>query len=318
MAKGYGNLLLTEDGLETAHIPEADRERVVVEFYSMKSEAERRKDRFYMLSSVYGHVFSYGTFYQNFCNMSWDEFQKHQSLKGISQRAFDLMQGFYQNPNIASLNDEATFTKKDEPRAHAGYSNPQAYPVFVGDKTAWEQWHQQWYTAHPTDIDWSEAINDWLPRPDLVLEILKRELLSKFIADCGDEEFAKNKLASIAEETIVHEFHGLVMAHKGDALEGYASKIGGEICRCNYYTFEKELSSLEHQKADSLREIYSIVNRNGKRQFISIDFGHGMFEFHNEKGEHQGEFRFDGSYNSPIEIDHGFKCMEQWHKQTGR
>ena len=36
-------------------------------------------------------------------------------------------------------------------------------------------------------------------------------------------------------------------------------------------------------------------------QFISIDFGHGMFEFHDENGEHQGEFRFDGSQNYGIE-----------------
>lgn len=318
MAKGYGNLLLTEDGLEIAHIPEADRERAVVEFYSMKSEAERSYDRFYVLTSVYNHVFSYGDFYQNFYNMSWDEFQKHQSLKGISQRAFDLMQGFCQNPNASTLRDEVTFAGIDEPRAHTGYSNHKPFPVFVGNRTAWELWHREWYTAHPTDIDWSEAINDWLPRQDMVLEILKRELLLKFIEAGSEVEVAKRKLASIAEENIVHEFHRQVMAHKGDALEAYASKIGGEICRCNYYTLEKELSSLEHQKADSLREIYSIVNRNDKRQFISIDFGHGMFEFHNEKGEHLGEFRFDGSYNSPIEIDHSFKCMEQWHKQTGR
>ena len=44
----------------------------------------------------------------------------------------------------------------------------------------------------------------------------------------------------------------------------------------------------------------------------------GMFEFHDENGEHQGEFRFDGSQNYGIETDHGLKCMELWHKQTGR
>lgn len=318
MAKGYGNLLLTEEGLETAHIPEDKREDAVVEFYSMKSEAERCHDRFYALESVFSHAFSYGYFYPHFCNMSWDDFQACESLKGIGQRVFDLMQGFCLCPSVATLRDEAAFIGKDEPRAHTGYSNPKPFPVFVSGRTAWEKWHREWYTAHPTDIDWSEAINDWLPRSDLVLGILKRELLSKFIEDSGDEEVAKRKLESIADKNIVHEFHGQVMAHKGDALEGYASKIGGEICRCNYYTFEKELSSLEHQEAGSLREIYSIVNRYGLQQFISIDFGHGMFEFHNEKGEHQGEFRFDGSYNSPIELDHGFKCMEQWHKQTGR
>lgn len=318
MAKGYGNLLLTEESLETVHIPEDNREGAVVEFYRMKSEAERCHDRFYVLASVYGHSFSYGAFYPNFCNMSWEEFQSHQSLKGIGQRAFDLMQGFCQNPSAGTLNDKTSFSAKEEPRAITGYSNPGEHAGFVGDRTAWESWHREWYTAHPSDIDWTGAINDWLPRQDLILEILKRELLAKFIGDGCEKEDAKRKLAGIADKNIVHEFHKQVMAHKGDALEGYASKIGGEICRCNYYIYEAELSNLERQYAKSMREIYSIVNKDGKRQFISIDFGHGMFEFHNENGEHQGESRFDGSYNSPKEIDHGFKCMEQWHKQTGK
>jgi len=79
-----------------------------------------------------------------------------------------------------------------------------------------------------------------------------------------------------------------------------------------------ELSNLERQYAKSLREIYSIMNKDSKLQFISIDFAHGMFEFHDENGEHQGEYRFDGSYNSPKQPDHSFKCMKQWHKQTGK
>ena len=319
MAKGKGNLLLTEEGLETAHIPEGEREGAIVEFYSMKSLAERRHDRFYVLASVYSHAFSYGAFYPNFYNMSWEEFKSNQSLKGIGQRAFDLMQGFCQNPNTGTLSDEVAFSAKDEPRAFTGYSNPGALAEFVGDRTAWDAWHREWYTTHPLDIDWTEAINDWLPRQDLILEILQRELLAKFIEAGSEKEDAKKKLAGIADKNIVHEFHKQVMAHKGDALEGYASKIGGEICRCNYYTYESELSKLEQQHASgSLREIYSIVNKDGMLQFISIDFGHGMFEFHDENGDHKGEYRFDGSPNSGSEADHGLKCLAQWRKKMGR
>lgn len=318
MAKGYGNLLLTEKGLEIAHIPETEREDAVVEFYAMKSEAERHHDCFYVLSSVYDHVFSYGVFYPNFLNMTWDKFQSCQSFRGIGQRVFDLMHGFCQNPNVETLNDEATFEGKDEPRAHTGYSNPQACPVFVGDINAWEQWHREWYTAHPTEIDWSVAKNDWLPRQNLILEILKRELLAKFIEDVHQPEEARLKLSKITDNDIANEFYEQVMKHKGSQLEAYASIIGGEICRCNYYSFEQKLSSLEQKKVDSLREIYSIVNKDGHLQFISIDFGHGMFEFHNENGVHQGEFRFNGTPNKNAAKDHDFKCMDQWHKQTGR
>lgn len=101
-------------------------------------------------------------------------------------------------------------------------------------------------------------------------------------------------------------------------MEAYASKIGGEICRYNYYTYEKELSNLERQYAKSLREIYSIVNRNGNLQFISIDFGHGMFESHDENGKHQGEFRFDGcTSNKGSSANHDLKCVSQWRKKRG-
>lgn len=318
MAKGYGNLLLTVEGMETSHIPEADRERAVVEFYNMKAAAERRYDRFYALEAVFGYTFSYGTFYPNFYNMTWNEFQACPSLKGIGQRAFELMQGFCQNPNVATLIDEAAFDRKDEPRALTGYSNPQAYPVFVGDRMAWEMWHRKWYAEHPSDIDWEATYNDWLPRLDLVLEILRRELRAKFREEGLAQAEIELYLSRIENKDVANVFHDEVMRFKGGQLEAYASKIGGEICLRNYYTYEAELSVLERQYAKSLREIYSIVNKAGDIQFISIDFGHGMFEFHDKDGKHQGEYRFDGSFNSVAEDNHSLKCIELWRRRTGR
>lgn len=315
MANGHGNLLLTAEGLETIHIPEKDRENTVIEFYIMKSEAERNKDCFFVLESVYSHEFSYGSFYPNLYCMTWAEFKACHSLKGIGQRVYELMHAFCQNPNILSLADENAFFEKDEPRAYTGYSNPKSFPVFVGDRTAWEAWHRDWFSTHPSDIDWRCATNEWLPRQDIIMAILKRELLTKFREEGYNESDAKRMLGQIANKDIVNVFHKRVMGQKGDMIEGYASKIGGEICLCNYYTYEAELSSLEHQRANSLRKIYSIVNKNGKLQFISIDFRHGMFEFLDENGEHQGEYHFDGSYNSPSSPDHSFKCMKQWLKQ---
>ena len=147
--------------------------------------------------------------------------------------------------------------------------------------------------------------------------ILKRELLAKFKETKTPEE-SQELLEKITDNNVVHEFHRLVMGRQGDAIGGNASSIGGEICRCNYYTYEAELSDFERQYAKNPIEIYSIINRNGKRQFISIDFHHGMFEFHDETGAHLGEYRFDGSFNSNAEADHSLKCMEQWHRQTGK
>ena len=318
MAKGYGNLLVTAEGMEIAHVVHAQRDRVVCDFFSMKAEAERYGDHFYALNALFSQQFSYGDFYTGFLYRPWDDFHADKVLSGISQNTHQLIQSFSQNIMMKPLDREEEFVKTDEPRAHTGYFNAQGYCDFVGCQPEWEEWHRCWYAAHPSDIDWGRVDNEWLPRQDLILRVLKRELLRKFAEDGLKPEDAKLKLAGIADKDVANLFHEQVMRHKGSQLEAYASKVGGEICRCNYYTYEAELSDLERQYAKSLREIYSIVNRSGKRQFISIDFGHGMFEFHNENGEHQGEFRFDGSYNSPAEIDHGIKCMEQWHKQTGK
>ena len=318
MAAVKGSLLVTAEGMELVHVADDSRDQAVGDFHRMKTEAERHHDQFYALMDLFSHQFSYGDFYTGLLYRPWQDFHSDPILSSISQKTHQLLQSFSQCIMLPSLGSEADFIEKEQPHAHTGYCNPQNYEDFVGCVSAWEVWHRDWYTAHPQDIDWNIVTNDWLPRQDLILNILKRELQAKFMEDGLTQDVAKQKVAAIPDNRIVHEFHDKVMGHKGDTLEGYASQIGGEICRCNYYTYEAELSDFERQYAKSLREIYSIVNKDGKMQFISIDFGHGMFEFHDENGEHQGEFRFDGSQNYGIETDHGLKCMELWHKQTGR
>lgn len=317
MAKVKGSLLVTAEGMEISRIAADSQDKVVGDFFSMKTEAERRHDRFYALPDLYTHQFSYGDFYMGFMYRSWPDFHANGALANIKQNTFQLIQSFSQCPMLTNVASEDDFEHKELPHAHSGICNPQAFTDYVGDLDAWEEWHKQWYTAHPEEIDWSDAANDWLPRQDLIMAILRRELLVKFM-ETNTLEKAKEKVAAIADVNVVHEFHSRVMGHQGNNLEGYASDIGGKICRCNYYSYEAELSDLERQYAKSMREIYSILNKEGRRQFISIDFGHGMFEFHDENGEHQGEYRFDGSYNANSEASHNFKCMDQWHKQTGK
>lgn len=313
MAKG--SLLVTADGLETSGIAEKDRDGKVLGFYVMKSEAERHNDSFYALETVYSHHYSYGTFYPGFVNMSWADFQACESLKGISQLTFEMMQGFCQMPNMRTLQDETEFQKMVQPHAHSGYSNPQAFSDYVGTLSDWEEWHRQWYAAHPSDIDWSMAKNGRFPRPDIITKILRRELLKKFCETHSIDE-AKQMVSQIVENEVANEFHDKVIRHKGDEMEAYSSDIGSEICIRNYYKYESELSYLEQQSAaGSFRKIFSIVNSDGCQQFISIDFRHGMFEFHDEHGNHLGEYRFDGSYNSGVVPDHSLRCIEQWHRQ---
>lgn len=318
MAVVKGSLLVTAEGMELAGIPAESRDQAVGDFHRMKTEAERRHDRFFALQELFSHQFSYGDFFTGFLYRPWADFHADQVLASISQKTHQLIQTFSQCTMLLPLDSEADFRQKEQPHAHTGYSNPQGHADYVGRLPAWEEWHREWYSAHPQEIDWSDATNDWLPRQDLILEILRRELRIKFVEEGLKPEKAQQTVDAIADGNIVHEFHDKVMGHKGLAIEGYASQIGGEICRCNYYTYEAELSDLERQYAKSMREIYSIVNKEGKDQFISIDFGHGMFEFHDENGEHLGEFRFNGTSNSGVEAGHRLKRLEQWRKMMGK
>ena len=300
---------MTAEGLETAGIDEKDRDGKVLGFYYMKSEAERHNDRFYALVSVFSHPYSYGAFYPSFVNLSWQEFQACETLKGISETTFEMMQAFCQHPGIEALQDDESFLQKEEPHAHTGYYNSTQKEDFVNNIADWEEWHRKWNVCHQELIDWNGVSNDWLPRLDLVHCILRRELRSVL----GEE-----RADLIGDSDVVTEFYDKIMKHKGCNIAAYASTIGREVCLSNYYIAEKELSRMEHHAANSLREIYSIVNRHRRRQFISIDFLHGMFEFHDEHGTHLGEFHFDGSFNSKAEVDHSLRCLEQWHRQTGR
>lgn len=317
MAEIRGSLMVTAESMEISHVVPENQDVNVREFYRLRTEAERWHDRFYALPELYTHNFSYGDFYTGFLYRSWPDFHSDRALMHITQNTHQLIQGFAQCPMLRTIASEDEFEGLEKPHAHTGYCNPQGFEDFVNNVDVWEEWHRKWNVIHPESIDWSRSSNNWFSRPDLILMILKRELLAKFKETKTPEE-SQELLEKITDNNVVHEFHRLVMGRQGDAIGGYASSIGGEICRCNYYTYEAELSDFERQYAKNPREIYSIINRNGKRQFISIDFHHGMFEFHDETGAHLGEYRFDGSFNSNAEADHSLKCMEQWHRQTGK
>jgi hypothetical protein len=100
------------------------------------------------------------------------------------------------------------------------------------------------------------------------------------------------------------------MRQQGPNLAAYTIEIGGKIAKSNYYEYDAQLSANETRAAgNSLRTIYKIIGNGGQLKYISLDHLHGMFEFHNFKGEHLGEFKFDGSFNSKAEPDHNFRTI---------
>lgn len=303
MGRTKGSLLITATGMEIGDVAPEQRDKAILAFFEMKTEAERQNDRFYALQEFFSHEFSFGHFYDLLND--WKTFQNKGILHSISQSTFQYLQSFCQCPLLTTLENDMFFLQKEEPRGHSGVNNSHGDLSFINDLTSWEQWHRKWNTEHPEDIDWSKSENDWFPRPDLIIQIMHRELQ----AHCDLEAEGHHN------QDVVSMFYSLVMRRKGPSIHAYAQTIGSEICKCNYYREEVELSAMEQRVAGSLRKIYSIYNRHGFQQFISIDFAHGMFEFHDENGSHQGEYRFDGSPNAESQTNHSFKCMEKWKRK---
>jgi hypothetical protein len=300
-----GHLLVTEVSLETISIDKAERDRCVRDFFYMKEHAEREHDRFYALESLYSHIFSYGLFYPNFANLTWEDFHNCKSFEGISQTTHQLLTGFCQNLGFKSIGSRGDFNRLSEPRTESGFKNNTQLDL-VHDIASWEHWHNEWYRSHQDQIDWSLAINDWMPRPDRIISILKEELKRNLDSKTFDR---------IADADVPLAFHDKIMRTQGNRIHAYANSIGTALCLANYYKEEPELSSMEQRASESFRKIFSIINSHGKQQFISIDFAHGMFEFLDENGTHLGEYHFDGTFNSPADLSHSFRCINQWRNR---
>ena len=185
-----------------------------------------------------------------------------------------------------TISSNSEFNRIPEPKTNGGFEITPLPAHYIYNVSTWRDWRIDYFSHNPDQIDWHKATNKLLPEPQDTLEIMQREL----------KYFSYESTTSI-----VRSFHGLVLS-KGSDMEAYIAAIGSEICRVNYYIEETELSSREQQRARSLRKIFSIM-REGHKQYISLDFEKGRFEFFNERGEHQGEFYFDGNCSSEPRTD---------------
>lgn len=287
-----GNIKILPKGMETCSIKEEERDKVVLDFLTMKNKAEDVGDLLYASSLLYSYHFSYGDFLSGLVYKAWKDIVSTESLKGIKERTIELFTASFKH--LPKTIDDAVFNNLEEPRTSACFKQPILTSDYIYDENSWQKWHHRWFTNNQEKIDWSRADNGLFPQPAIIESILKEELLKHQITP--NEEF-------------VNQFHEKVMRHKGTELVAYADVVGTKICKGNYYIYEQELSKNEQKACGSLRKIFSIINKDKKKQYISIDFAHGMFELHDEHGNHKGEFRFDGSYNADSETNHCFKTL---------
>lgn len=317
-----GSLYLYDEDFELANIPEEQRNDVVADFFKMKSNA--REDKFYASDAlIYIKPFSFGVGLNALMLAPWRDLNRIPSCAGIKEITYALFSRVQWSEPV--FRTGYTYKQLDEPKAYAKFREEGDAPTFVSCKETWKEWHAQWYRAHQDQIPWVDGkSNDILPFVEYALDIMKAELLALKESYFKEQERLNDKtlydkeikgidlyLSNEQKEhfTVVEGFYAIIMAHKGSERYAYAETIGKQVLEINGYIFEDELTQREQEVAKSLRSVFSIIGKDGHKQYVSIDFEHGMFEFINHLNVHLGEFRFDGTYNSGPEQDHAFKTL---------
>ena len=237
----------------------------------------------------------------------WDDFVKNPALMGIGFNTYlRLVDCFTVNPCPIEINNQTykAYLKRKGYIGLAKFGIPAILLPYTYDYQSYNNWQSDWYRMNPSEITWS-ADSPFLPNMEYVEKVLEDELVKAGIYKytVGDAQNSRvHKLAIF--------FHDKVMRTKGPQMKSYTQEIGSKICLGNAYTHEKQLSERESKAWGKDRSIYSI-EKNGVKQYISLDFAHGMFEFHDHKGKHQGEFHFDGSPNKLADStgNHDFKTI---------
>lgn len=238
----------------------------------------------------------------------WNDFKNNPALKGIGFNTYQrLIDCFTINPCPKEINNQAykAYLKRKGYIGLAKFGIPAILLPYTYDYQSYNNWQSDWYRMNPSDITWS-ADSPFLPNMEYVEKVLEDELVR-----AGKYEYTVGDAQNSRVHKLAITFHDKVMRMKGAQLRSYAQEIGGKICVGNAYTFEHQLS-VEESKAcgGDPRNIYSI-EKNGVKQYISLDLAHGMLEFLNSKGSHLGEFHFDGSLNKPADPtgEHDFKTI---------
>lgn len=327
-----GNILITQEGVETSTIQEGIRDKSLFSFYEMINKAVDDGDKCFMLETAYQHTYSYGDYFPAFVNLSWDEFKNKKSLNGVSYNTYNYITNNCQNCSPSCIVNEIEFEQKRDPRGFGGFEHTDSSEDFLCNLAYWKRWHIKYLTSHPEDIQWDKN-HSFIPNINAVHEILEEEIINYIrkenIARINAATNKEKEINKIKEElfdeadyhineditqplkinAIALLFHRVVMASfKHTEMTAYCREIGKKVCEVNYYQHEKDLSNKEQQHCKSLRCIYSIT-KNGQKQYISLDFHKGMFEFHDESGRHLGEFLFDGTWNKKAEESHNFKTL---------
>lgn len=289
--KVYGSILIDSGGINTLISDNECVERVIMDYIEMRDEADRSYDKLY---------------YEN--DENWQNFFLHLYSEESNLRSH-ISQVCYQdlisdsNLGLNCLKNQNEFSQKVEPKTKGGFSHQYVQGTFyVCDKKTIDAWHYRWFLNNPEMIDWEESPNNIFPCYEATLHILQKELRNH------------GRNINVNSRDVINSFHDTMKHLNNHDRIDSAKRIGVNICQTNYYKREKELERLEQSKGNKKAKIIFSLLKEGKYQFLSIDTQHCMFELCDDKGDHIGELRFDGSPNGneTREVHHGLKCVREW------
>lgn len=172
-----GNILITQEGVETSTIQEGIRDKSLFSFYEMINKAVDDGDKCFMLETAYQHTYSYGDYFPAFVNLSWDEFKSKDSLNGVSYNTYNYITNNFQNFYPNCIVNEKEFEQKKDPRGIGGFEYTDSSEDFLCNLEHLEKWHCNHLTSHPEDIQWDKD-HPFIPNINAVHEILEEEIIN--------------------------------------------------------------------------------------------------------------------------------------------
>lgn len=285
--ESMGASLLAQANSNVDHVAEA--------FIEMRQEADRCCDKLYFVDDE-----GWSKFYL-WLYTPFDDLQSNKS-----QRIHQML-STYSGSHLIGIQNVENFDEKPLPRSKGGFWHEDVIgDEFLYNKETIDSWHRKWFLENPDKIDWSESHNAVFPCLEAIITILCAELHKKNI-----------KIIPNSND-ITNAFYDLIVKGMSPTERiSYSEIVGSMICRANYYRRERELEKLEEHKGNKKAKVVFSIIRKGKYQFLSIDTQHCMFELCDEKGDHMGELRFDGSPNGGNTIDpsHSLLCVDKWKQR---
>lgn len=235
--------------------------------------------------------FKFGYFHND---LLYGKFEKLRSW-GISQKTHELLSNvLMQEPRLGEKISNSDWDNIASCKIDYGLQNDSNENYCTCEKE-WQTERIKFYAANPDKIDWSQ--DEWFPNKEW-----SERLLKEFIND----RTTSLEGASSNSNNVENQAHDK-LRRMGAEFQAKISALGADLCLGNFYFEEKKLSKKERKLCGgSRRRIFSITKKS-KKQYISLDFAHGMFEYHNSSGEHLGEYGFLGRKNSDADKSHNLK-----------